>query len=106
MHPGAGLYRLPGPPSLPVVGARAGRAGSRPGLGSGASRVQSAFDGSDRQGRGRLVDTLRDRPLPAEEAGEALGWSDDAERAGRVVATLLADGLVVEDPPGTLRLAT
>jgi len=34
----------------------------------------------------------------------AAGWPDDPERAGRVAAGLVADGLVARDRSGTLRL--
>ena len=59
---------------------------------------QSAFGGSDRQGRGRLVDALRRGPLPLDGAAMAVaaGWPDDPARARRVAATLVADGLAVE----------
>ena len=43
---------------------------------------QTRFEGSDRQGRGRLVDALRLRPGAARPvAGPACGWPDDPERA-------------------------
>ena len=73
---------------------------------SGVSRAHDSFDGSDRQGRGRLVDALRDHPLPAEQVAEVLGWTGDRTRARRVVAGLVADGLVVRDVRGVLRLPT
>jgi A/G-specific adenine glycosylase len=71
---------------------------------SGVSRVQSRFEGSDRQGRGRLIDALRDGPLTTERVASALGWPADVQRADRVVADLVADGLVVRDAKGALRL--
>ncbi len=66
---------------------------------------QSRFVGSDRQGRGRLVAALRAGPVPASELAAAAGWPEDVERASRVAATLVADGLVVVDSHGTARLA-
>lgn len=61
-------------------------------------RPQSRFEGSDRQGRGRLVDALRRRRVADADLPSVMGWPDDADRARRVAATLLADGLaVVED---------
>jgi A/G-specific adenine glycosylase len=72
---------------------------------AGTGSRQSRFAGSDRQGRGRLVDALRTGPVPAEPAdlAEVMGWPDDPERAGRVAATLVVDGLAaVED--GSYRL--
>lgn len=62
---------------------------------AGVSTPQSRFDGSDRQGRGRLVDTLRRRSVADHELGAAMGWPDDPERAASVAASLVADGLAV-----------
>lgn len=71
--------------------------GPDPAVGSAAvSKGQSRFEGSDRQGRGRLVDALRRGPVPAVELASVMGWSDEPERAQRVAVTLLADGLAVE----------
>jgi A/G-specific adenine glycosylase len=64
---------------------------------------QSTFAGSDRQGRGRLVDAMRVAPVPVDDIPSAAGWPDDPARAHRVAATLLADGLAVE-VDGELRL--
>lgn len=69
--------------------------GPDPATGSaGTGGTQSRFEGSDRQGRGRLLDALRRGPLRAEHAGRVTGWSDDA-RTARVVDGLVADGLAV-----------
>jgi hypothetical protein len=55
---------------------------------------QSRFDGSDRQGRGRLVDALRTSGrVPAGRLAEEAGWPDDPERASRVARSLVDDGL-------------
>ena len=56
---------------------------------------QGRFDGSDRQGRGRLVAALRRGPLPADRLSDAAGWPHDEARAQRVAAALVADGLAV-----------
>ena len=64
---------------------------------AGISAPQSRFDGSDRQGRGRLVDALRAGPVAVEELPAVMGWPDDPERAGRVAARVVADGLAVFD---------
>ncbi len=75
-----------------------------PAVGSaGVSGGQSAFAGSDREGRGRLVRVLRAGPVPVPEAPALMGWSDDPERAERVIATLIDDGLVAREA-GALRL--
>lgn len=87
------------------VWARAGRPEPDPAVGSaGVSTRQSRFEGSDRQGRGRLVAALRRGPVAPAQLATVMGWPDDADRAGRVAATLVADGLAVDDPDGTLRL--
>lgn len=65
---------------------------------------QSAFAGSDRQGRGRLVASLRQGPVPATRLAAAAGWPDDPERARTVAEGLVADGLAVADGRGGLRL--
>lgn len=70
---------------------------------AGVGSVQSRFDGSDRQGRGRIVAAARRGPVAVAELATVTGWVDDA-RTGAVVASLVADGLVtVAD--GVLRLA-
>jgi A/G-specific adenine glycosylase len=62
---------------------------------AGVSGGQSRFDGSDRQGRGRLVAALRKGPVHDERLAATMGWPTDAERAQRVAASLVRDGLVV-----------
>jgi A/G-specific adenine glycosylase len=58
---------------------------------------QSRFEGSDRQGRGRLVDALRHGPLNFDRLAEAAGWPEDPERAWRVAESLVVDGLVARN---------
>jgi A/G-specific adenine glycosylase len=78
--------------------------GPDPAVGSaGAGGRQSAFAGSDRQGRGRLVDALRHGPVAVGDVAEAAGWPGDPARAARVAAGLVADGLAVAEA-GVLRL--
>ncbi len=60
---------------------------------AGTSTPQSRFDGSDRQGRGRLVQALRTGPLELDRLADAAGWPDDPDRARRVADTLVGDGL-------------
>ncbi|MEA2827106.1 MAG: A/G-specific adenine glycosylase [Actinomycetota bacterium] len=84
--------------------AAAGRPAPDPAEGSaGTGTLQSAFAGSDRQGRGRLVDALRRAPVPEADVPAAAGWPDDPPRAHRVAARLVADGLAVSHE-GELRL--
>ncbi|MCY4194373.1 MAG: A/G-specific adenine glycosylase [bacterium] len=71
---------------------------------AGVSGGQSRFEGSDRQGRGRLVAALRRGPLPRSEAAAAAGWPEDPARAARVLAGLEDDGMVVVDDEGTATL--
>ncbi|MEO8694840.1 MAG: A/G-specific adenine glycosylase [Acidimicrobiales bacterium] len=59
----------------------------------GVSRGQSRFAGSDRQGRGRLVDALRRGPVQRGDLAVSAGWPDDEERAQRIAQTLVTDGL-------------
>lgn len=99
--------RAPRCEECPLAGAglcrwvRNGRPGPDPARGSaGTSGRQSPFAGSDRQGRGRLVDALRRGPLPIELLAEAAGWPDDEARAARVAAGLVTDGLAARDPDG------
>jgi A/G-specific adenine glycosylase len=73
------------PPPDPVIGS------------AGISGGQSTFEGSDRQGRGRLVDALRAGPVDLADLPAVMGWPDDALRAGRVADTLVRDGLAVAD---------
>ncbi|MEM7327051.1 MAG: A/G-specific adenine glycosylase [Actinomycetota bacterium] len=76
--------------------AHAGRPEPDPARGSaGVSGKQSRFAGSDRQGRGKLVAALRSGPVAAAELATVMGWPTDPDRAARVAATLVADGLAV-----------
>jgi hypothetical protein len=67
------------------------------------SAGQSRFAGSDRQGRGRLVDALCRGPVPHADLPAVMGWPTDPARARRVAATLVTDGLALDDG-ATLRL--
>jgi len=68
-----------------------------PAVGSaGCGSRQSTFAGSDRQGRGRLVAALRAGPVPLVEIPAVLGWPDQPDRATRVAAGVIADGLAVQ----------
>lgn len=75
-----------------------------PSIGSAAvSGGQSRFEGSDRQGRGRLVSALRHGPVERSDAARIMGWIDDERRAERVITSLCTDGLLVISA-STLRL--
>jgi A/G-specific adenine glycosylase len=95
--------RSPSCLGCPLASVCAWRGASRgtpdPAVGSaGVSGPQSAFAGSDRQGRGRLVAALRRAPVPRADLAAVMGWPDDPERAARVALTLIADGLAEADP--------
>jgi A/G-specific adenine glycosylase len=79
--------------------------GADPAVGSaGVSGPQSRFAGSDRQGRGRLVATLRVRGRVADaELAVAAGWPGEDARARRVAESLVRDGLACR-VDGHLRL--
>lgn len=65
-----------------------------PAAGSASTaRPQSAFAGSDRQGRGRLMAALRRSNLATAELAKAAGWPAEPARARRVAEQLVAEGL-------------
>lgn len=64
---------------------------------AGVSTGQARFEGSDRQGRGRLLEALRAGPVQLCDVALAAGWPGDPERAARVVAGLVTDGLACSD---------
>ena len=68
------------------------------------SRPQARFIGSDRQGRGRLMRAACEGPIALSHIAEVAGWADDRERAERVAAALVIEGLLARDVDGTLRL--
>ena len=71
-----------------------------PALGSaGVSGRQAKFQGSDRQGRGRLLRAVAAGPVLLSDLAEAMGWPDDPARADRVASVLAAEGFLdlVED---------
>ncbi len=70
---------------------------------AGVSGRQAAYAGSDRQARGRVLAALVAGPLVGAAVGGATGLATDPERAERIIAGLLADGLV-ECRDGALRL--
>jgi len=93
--------RTPRCGGCPVAARCAWRLAGTPAYEGPARRVQP-FAGTDRQVRGLLMAVLRDRAGPADAAELAAVWPDDTQR-DRALATLLADGLLVE-AAGTYRL--
>ncbi len=71
---------------------RRGLAGPDPWRASPSARPQSPFAGSDREGRGRLVDALRQGGVPRQMLPAACGWADDRARAERIADALVAEG--------------
>jgi A/G-specific adenine glycosylase len=71
---------------------RAGLPEPDPWRASNSVRRQKAFVGSDRQGRGRLVQALRQSPLPRRSLPDACGWPDDIARSLRITEALVAEG--------------
>jgi A/G-specific adenine glycosylase len=63
-----------------------------------APRPQARFAGSDREGRGRLLRAAAVAPVT--DPAHAAGWPDDPQRAVRVAATLVDDGLLSIDRDG------
>lgn len=104
MELGATLCTARGPRcgECPLAEACAWRLAGHPDTGD-ERRKQARYEGSDRQARGAVLRALR------ESASHAVGrdalvptWPDPAQRE-RAIASLVADGLVVENG-GTVRL--
>jgi A/G-specific adenine glycosylase len=84
--------------ALACAWAAGGHASPDPAEGSaGVGGRQAAFPGSDRQGRGRLVDALRRGPVALAAVAPACGWPDDPDRAAGVASDLVHEGLAVVD---------
>jgi len=71
---------------------RAGQAEPDPWRAGPSARPQPAFAGSDRQGRGRLLEALRRGDVTGEDVATACGWAGDRARAARVAAALVDEG--------------
>jgi A/G-specific adenine glycosylase len=101
MDLGAVLCRplSPGCAACPLAADCAHRGiGDDPAPGSaGVSRSQSPFGGSDRQGRGRLMHAMAVSPVSGAALASVMRWPAEHDRAHRVAATLVADGLAIFD---------
>ena len=71
---------------------RHGKVEADPWRSSPSARAHSAFVGSDRQGRGRLLEALRGGGVAARALAGACGWPEDPARAERIAAALVAEG--------------
>jgi A/G-specific adenine glycosylase len=70
--------------------------GDDPAIGSaGVSGRQSRFEGSDRQGRGRLMHAAAQGPVAVDDLAAAAGWPTQPARARSGADSLVADGLLV-----------
>jgi A/G-specific adenine glycosylase len=75
-----------------------GRPAPDPAVGSaGTSTRQAPFEGSDRQGRGRLLAAIVAAPVRLRDLPAVMGWPDDPPRAARVAEAMVAEGLAVRD---------
>jgi len=71
---------------------------------AGISQPQSTFQGSFRQGRGRLLARLTAGPVATDALAAAAGWPDDPARAASAADSLVTDGLARRAADGTLVL--
>lgn len=65
-----------------------------PGAGPRGAGRQSAFVGSDRQGRGRILAAALDGPVRTAQLAGLSGWPDDPDRALRVANEMADEGLL------------
>jgi A/G-specific adenine glycosylase len=89
----------------PIAGLCAWRQGGGPDPSLQAAirtRPQSRFEGSDRQGRARLLRALLRGPVADEDLAGVCGWPGDEDRAARVAAALVGDGLATRSDKGLL----
>jgi A/G-specific adenine glycosylase len=94
--------RSPRCDDCPVRTSCAWRRAGRPAW-AGSPRRGQAYEGTDRQCRGALLDVLRSAEAAASVAELSLAWPESAQR-GRALASLLADGLVVPAGADAYRL--
>ena len=66
---------------------------------------QSAFSGSDRQGRGRLVKRACLGPIGKLELADVAGWPNEPERAERIAEKLVVEGVLSRTRTGSYQLA-
>lgn len=88
--------RVPRCDECPLASSCAWVAAGRPAW-DGPKRRAQTYAGTDRQVRGLLLDVLRDGDGTATRERLDAVWPDDVQR-DRALASLLADGLVVEAP--------
>jgi A/G-specific adenine glycosylase len=86
----------------PVADRCAWRAAGAPAY-AGPPRRGQAWQGTDRQCRGRLLAVLRESDAPVPSARLARAWPEEAQRS-RCLASLVIDGLAVREDPDSYRL--
>lgn len=69
------------------------------------ARPQTKFQGSDREGRGRLLRGALSGPILPDAIGLIAGWPDDPTRALRVAVALVKDELLATNSDGSYVLA-
>ncbi len=94
--------RAPRCGACPVQGRCAWRRAGAPEW-TGPRRRAQAFEGTDRQVRGRLLAVLREATAPVGAAALEAVWDEPVQRA-RALDALVADGLVDPRPDGTFAL--
>ncbi|WP_338748564.1 A/G-specific adenine glycosylase [Janibacter alittae] len=70
----------------------------------GPPRRGQAWQGTDRQVRGRIVQLLRESTDPVTRTAMAAVWPDDESKVERCLAGLLEDGLAEQDADGRYSL--
>jgi A/G-specific adenine glycosylase len=68
------------------------------------SRPQPRFQGSNREGRGRLLRAALLAPISAATVASVAGWPEDPARASKIAAELVASGLLVRSEDGSLSI--
>ena len=68
------------------------------------SKRLETFEGSDRQGRGKLISALRNEPIMEKDVPQIFGWPNDHRRCKRVLKKLEKDGLIVIADSGKISL--
>ena len=71
---------------------------------SAKSKKLETFEGSDRQGRGKLINALRNEPIMEKDVPQIFGWPNDHKRCKRVLKKLEKDGLIVIADSGKISL--
>jgi A/G-specific adenine glycosylase len=84
---------------------RAGHPEADPAVGSAlVSGGQARYAGSDREARGRLLAAVTTGPIERSGVAAVVDLVEDPDRAAAILDSLVADGLVVVGPHGTVRL--